>query len=115
MSDENIDYSEFPDNNILCVDMKSFYASIEAVDRNLDPWEVPIAVIGNKQKKGGVVLAATPAMKDKFNIGTANRVYQIPDNTEIIMVEARMGLYLQVSMEITCLFNDFVPLDSIQV
>jgi len=115
MSDENIDYSEFPDNNILCVDMKSFYASIEAVDRNLDPWEVPIAVIGNKQKKGGVVLAATPAMKDKFNIGTANRVYQIPDNTEIIMVEARMGLYLQVSMEITRLFNNFVPLDSIHV
>ena len=115
MPKEKIDYSNFPDKNILCVDMKSFYASIEAVDRNLDPWEVPLAVIGNKQKKGGVVLAATPAMKEKYNLGTANRVYQIPDDPEIILVEARMGLYLEVSMEITRLFNNFVPLDSIHV
>ena len=95
--------------------MKSFYASIEAVDRDLDPWNIPLAVIGNKKRSGGVVLAATPAMKEKFNIGTANRVYQIPDDSEIILVEARMEFYVQVSMEITRLFNEFVPLDDLHV
>ena len=115
MSEENIDYSSLPDKNILCIDMKSFYASIEAVDRGLDPWKAPLAVIGNKKRSGGVVLAATPAMKEKFNIGTANRVYQIPDNPEVILVEARMGLYVEVSMDITRLFNEFVPLDDLHV
>ncbi|MGM0437152.1 MAG: UV damage repair protein UvrX, partial [Bacillota bacterium] len=47
MAEENIDYSSLPDKNILCIDMKSFYASIEAVDRGLDPWNIPLAVIGN--------------------------------------------------------------------
>ena len=31
--------------------MKSFYARIEAVDRDLDPWNIPLAVIGNKKEE----------------------------------------------------------------
>ena len=37
MSEKNIDYNNLPDKNILCINMKSFYASIEAVERGLDP------------------------------------------------------------------------------
>lgn len=41
MTAENIDYSNLPDENILCIDMKSFYASVEAVERGLNPpWEI---------------------------------------------------------------------------
>ena len=112
---EDINYDEFEKHEILCIDMKSFYASIEAVDRGLQPSQVPLAVIGDKERKGGVVLAATPAMKKKFGIGTASRVYQIPADSEIILVEARMNFYLEVSMEITRLFNEFVPLSDIHV
>lgn len=32
-----IDYSQFPRKNILCVDMKSFYASVSAVTMGLNP------------------------------------------------------------------------------
>ena len=95
--------------------MKSFYASIEAAERGLDPWEDCLAVVGDKRREGGVVLAATPALKEKYHIGTANRVYQIPESSEIKIVEARMGLYLDRSMEITRIFNQYVPLDSIHV
>ena len=56
------------------------------------PENIPLAVIGNKKRRGGVILAATPVMKEKFNIGTANRVQQIPDDSEIILVETRMGI-----------------------
>lgn len=31
-----IDYSQFPSKNILCVDMKSFYASVSAVTMGLN-------------------------------------------------------------------------------
>mgnify|MGYP006291923913 FL=1 len=112
---KDINYDQLPHKNILCIDMKSFYASIEAADRGLDPWEDCLAVVGDKNRDGGVVLAATPAIKEKYQIGTANRVYQIPESSDIKIVEARMGLYLDRSMEITRMFNQYVPLDSIHV
>lgn len=68
-----------PNENILCIDMKSFYASVEAVERGLDPLKVPLVVVGDKKRKGAVVLAASPMMKKKYNITTADRLYQIPD------------------------------------
>lgn len=115
MTEENINYSNLPNENILCIDMKSFYASVEAVERGLDPLKVPLVVVGNKKRKGTVVLAASPVMKKKYNIYTADRLYQIPDAPEIVFAEARMGLYLQRSMDITRLFNNFVPLDDMHV
>lgn len=115
MTAANIDYSNLPDENILCIDMKSFYASVEAVERGLNPLKVPLVVVGDKKRKGAVVLAASPMMKKKYNISTADRLYQIPDIPEIIFAKARMGLYLQKSMDITRLFNNFVPLDDMHV
>ena len=101
--------------NILCVDMKAFYASIEAVARNLDPLKTYLAVVGDKDRKTSVVLAASPALKEKYNIKTGNRLYEIPKKSEINIVEARMGLYVKKSCQITNLFNQFVPITDIFV
>lgn len=110
-----IDYEQLPDNKILCVDMRSFFASVEAVERGWDPLEVCLAVVGDKSRPGSVVLAASPALKEKYNIKTGSRLYEIPEKKEIKIVEARMGLYLQRSLQITLLFREFVPLDAIHV
>lgn len=111
----NIDYKQLPNNKILCVDMKSFFASVEAVDHGWDPLKVCLAVVGDQNRPGAVVLAASPALKEKYNIRTGNRLYEIPENREIKIVNARMGLYLKRSLEITLLFKGFVPLDAIHV
>ncbi len=110
-----VDYDNLPRQNILCVDMQSFFASVEAVSRGLDPVETPLAVLGDKKRSGSVVLAASPALKKKYSIKTADRFYQIPDDPNIKLVEARMGLYVKVSLEITRIFNNYVPLDAIHV
>ncbi|MBS3812077.1 MAG: UV damage repair protein UvrX [Halanaerobiales bacterium] len=110
-----VDYDNLPRQNILCVDMQSFFASVEAVSRGLDPVETPLAVLGDKKRSGSVVLAASPALKKKYSIKTADRFYQIPDDPNIKLVEARMGLYIKVSLEITRIFNNYVPLDAIHV
>jgi len=110
-----VDYDNLPKQNILCVDMQSFFASIEAVSRGLDPVETPLAVLGDKKRSGSVVLAASPALKRRYSIKTADRFYQIPDDPKIKLVEARMGLYVKISVEITELFNNYVPLDAIHV
>lgn len=58
-----IDHSQFPRKNILCVDMKSFYASVSAVTMGLNPMTCYLAVVGNTDRQGSVVLAASPALK----------------------------------------------------
>lgn len=58
-----INYSQFPRKNILCVDMKSFYASVSAVTMGLNPLTCYLAVVGNTERQGSVVLAASPHLK----------------------------------------------------
>ncbi|EKF33791.1 lesion bypass phage DNA polymerase, partial [Bacillus xiamenensis] len=45
-----IDYTKFPRHKILCVDMKSFYASISAVMMGVDHLECYFAVVGNTKE-----------------------------------------------------------------
>ena len=63
-------YENAPERSIMCIDMRSFYASCIASVENLNVMEVPIAIVGNFQQKGSVVLAASPPMKKRFNIRT---------------------------------------------
>jgi len=108
-------YNDAPSDQILCVDMKSFYASIELVRRKIHPLKGYLAVIGDKNKKGSVVLAASAALKEKYGIKTAHRLFQIPDRDEIILAEANMKLYLDISMKITEIFNSYLPLEAIHI
>ncbi|WP_070121610.1 DNA polymerase thumb domain-containing protein [Bacillus marinisedimentorum] len=108
-----VEYTELPDQKILCIDMKSFYASCSAVMRGLDPLDCHLAVVGNTERQGSVVLAASPRLKKDFGIRTGSRLFEIPADSRIITVNAEMSLYLRVSMEITRLFNRFVPKEAI--
>ncbi len=108
-----IDYSTMPRNKILCVDMKSFYASCSAVIEGYDPLECYLVVAGKKERKGSVVLAASPKMKKEFGIKTGNRLYEVPDDPRIIVAEPKMATYLRISTEITRVFNRYVPKEAI--
>ncbi|WP_051255046.1 Y-family DNA polymerase [Pontibacillus marinus] len=113
VTNPSIDYNSFPDRKILCVDMKSFYASCAAISMGLDPLTSHIAVVADLNRPGSVVLAASPALKKDFNIRTGNRLFEIPDDPRIHLVSAQMRMYLQVSTEITRLFHRFVPKEAI--
>lgn len=95
--------------------MRSFYASCIASIENLNVMEVPIAIVGNFQQKGSVVLAASPPMKKRFNIRTGSRLYEIPPHPDIRLFEPRMSFFIQMSMEITRLINEYVPKEAIHV
>jgi nucleotidyltransferase/DNA polymerase involved in DNA repair len=69
------DMSLLPRNNILCIDMKSFYASYECVDHGLDPLNDYVVVVADKNRRGSVVLAASPKMKSEYGIKTGNRLF----------------------------------------
>jgi DNA polymerase V len=108
-----IDYNEMPKQQILCVDMKSFYASCAAVMEGLDPLESYIAVVGDKERQGSIVLAASPRMKKEFGIKTGSRMFEIPKDPRIHLIEPKMATYLRISTEITRVFHRYVPKEAI--
>jgi DNA polymerase V len=108
-----IDYNTMPSQQILCVDMKSFYASCAAVIEGLDPLESYIAVVGDKDRQGSIVLAASPRMKKEFGIKTGSRMFEIPKDPRIHLIEPKMATYLRISTEITRVFHRYVPKEAI--
>ncbi|MBB6455325.1 DNA polymerase V [Salirhabdus euzebyi] len=113
MENPVIDYNVFPKRKVLCIDMKSFYASCAAVARGLDPMTCYLAVVGHVDRPGSVILAASPALKKEFGIRTGNRLFEVPDDPRIVVVTAQMKMYLEISVEITRLFHRFVPKEAI--
>jgi DNA polymerase V len=107
------DYSTLPQNKILCVDMKSFYASCSAVMEGLDPLNCYLAVAGNLNRPGSVILAASPRLKKEFGIKTGSRLFEIPKDPRIQVVEPKMATYLRIATEISRVFNRYVPKEAI--
>ncbi|MEC1718347.1 Y-family DNA polymerase [Schinkia azotoformans] len=110
-----ISYSTVPHHEILCIDMKSFFASCAAVQLGLDPVTCYLAVIGDTDREGSIVLASSPKMKSEFGIKTGNRLFEIPNDPRIKIVNTKMGTFLKTSTEITKLFNQFVPKECIHM
>lgn len=108
-----MDYSSYPRNDVLCIDMRSFYASVEAVKLGLDPMKTLLAVVGDPNRSGSIVLAASPELKRIHGISNVSRFFELPDDPEIHIVAAHMADYLNVSMEITKLINQYVPKQAI--
>jgi len=108
-----LDYSPYPRNHILCIDMRSFYASVEAVKLGLDPMKTMLAVVGDPNRSGSIVLAASPVLKKKYGISNVSRFFELPDDPQIHIVPAHMADYLHVSIEITKLLHQYAPKEAI--
>ncbi|WP_216829545.1 Y-family DNA polymerase [Alkalihalobacterium elongatum] len=108
-------YETIEKRSILCVDMKSFYASCSALALGLDPLECYLAVVADTERSGSVVLAATPKLKKDFGIKTGSRLFEIPDDPRIQLVNAQMAMYLDTSVELTKFFTRYVPFEAIHV
>lgn len=108
-------YENMPRRSIMCVDMRCFYASCMATWAHLDVKKEAIAVVGNFQQKGSVVLAASPIMKQRFQVKTGTRLYEIPKHPDIHLFEPKMEYFVRMSVEITKLLNSYVPKEAIHV
>lgn len=108
-----MDYSSYPRNDVLCIDMRSFYASVEAVKLNLDPMKVMLAVVGDPNRSGSIVLAASPELKRRYGISNVSRFFELPDDPEIHIVPAHMADYIHMSLQITDLLQQYAPLEAI--
>ncbi|PRY80963.1 Y-family DNA polymerase [Alkalibacterium olivapovliticus] len=110
-----MDYSNEPCRDILCIDVKSFFASVEAVERKEHPLKAKVAVVSKPDNNGGLVLASSPMVKKLYGIKTGTRVYEIPKDAAIDVVEPRMALYLEKNIEIVNIFKRFVAEEDLHV
>lgn len=101
------DYNLMPKREIICVDLKSFFASVSCILKGLNPMEVKLAVVGDTKSKGSVVLAATPELK-KLGIKTGNRLFEIPKRSDIYIINPTMKIYLDYSAKITSIALKYV-------
>lgn len=108
-----IDYNKLPKRNIIVIDMKSFYATCECVERGLDPYTTPL-VVAEPNRNGAITLAVTPYMKS-LGVGSRTRIYAIPPNIKYTTVPPRMSLYVQYSHEVISIFQEFVSKEDIHV
>ena len=57
------DYSREPRSDIAFIDMKSFYASVECVERGLHPLKTSLCVMSRADNSAGLILASSPIFK----------------------------------------------------
>lgn len=98
----------------LCIDLKSFYASVECAARGLDPMTTDLVVADPTRGKGTLCLAVSPSLKEK-GVKNRCRVYEIPENLTYITAPPRMQLYIDTSAEIYGIYLDFMAKDDIHV
>ena len=98
----------------LCIDLKSFYASVEAVERGLDPFKTNLVVADPSRSEGAICLAISPAMKD-LGIPNRCRVFEIPKGLDYITAMPRMKLYMRYSADIYSVYLRFISKEDIHV
>lgn len=97
-----------------CIDLKSFYASVECVERGLDPMRARLVVADPERGEHTICLAVSPALK-KLGIPGRCRIYEIPKNISYIQAPPRMQLYLDYSAEIYGVYLKYIAREDIHV
>ncbi|MBG9979965.1 Y-family DNA polymerase [Facklamia sp. DSM 111018] len=101
----------FPRRSILCLDCKSFFASVESVERGLHPLRSKLCVVSHTGHHSGVVLAASVQMKMKYEIKTGYRSSDLPVGIDdFLIVPPRMRVYLDINKKINEIFLRYVNL-----
>jgi len=81
------------ENAYICIDLKSFYASVECVERGLDPMTTNLVVADPERSEKTICLAITPSMK-AMGIKNRCRLFEIPKGIDYIIVPPRMQKYI---------------------
>ena len=109
----------------ICIDLKSFYATVECVARGLDPLKACLLVADASRTDKTICLAVSPALKAMgvssrprlFEAKQAIRLYEAAHHTRVDYITAvpRMAEYIRVSSEIYAVYRKYIAEDDIHV
>ena len=103
-----------PDRQYLCIDQKSFYATVECVARGLDPMKTNLVVADPTRSENTICLAVSPSMK-ALGVKNRCRIKDIPGNIKHIVAQPRMQLYIDCAAEIYAVFLKYIAPEDIHV
>lgn len=113
------------DRTYICIDLKSYYASVECVARGMDPLKANLLVADDSRTDKTIVLAVSPALKAigvpgrprLFEAKQRIRDYEALHHTRIeyIVAPPRMAEYIRVSSKIYEIYRKYVCRDDIHV
>ena len=109
----------------IAIDLKSFYASVECVERGLDPLTTNLVVADASRTDKTICLAVSPSLK-AYGIGGRPRLFEVVQKVaqinrgrkeplEYIVATPRMALYMQVSSRIYSTYLKYVAAEDIHV
>lgn len=72
----------------MCIDLKSFYASVECVERKLDPLKTNLVVADESRTDKTVYLAISPSLK-QYGLGGRARLFEVKQKVKEINLQRR--------------------------
>lgn len=102
------------ESTYLCIDMKTFYASVECAERGLNPFETNLVVADLTRGKNALCLAITPQLK-AMGIKNRCRISEIPCNVKYIVAPPRMSLYIEYAADIYAIYLKYFSKQDIHV
>ena len=70
----------------LCIDLKSFYASVECIDRGLDPMTTNLVVADLSRTEKTICLAVTPSLKS-YGVSGRARLFEVVQRVKQVNAE----------------------------
>ena len=98
----------------LCIDLKTFYASVECVERGLDPFNTNLIVADPTRGKGTICLAISPKMK-MLGVKNRCRIFEIPPTIKYIIATPRMKKYIEYSANVYGIYLKYFAKEDIHV
>ena len=101
----------------IAIDLKSFYASVECVDRGLDPLTTNLVVADESRTEKTICLTVSTSLK-AYGIGGRARlfeVYQKARGVEFIIAPPRMAHYIEVSTKVYQTYLEYIAPEDIHV
>lgn len=100
--------------NYICIDLKSFFASVECVERGLDSMKTNLVVADPTRGSGAICLAISPHMKE-LGIRNRCRIFEIPKEIDYITAMPRMKKYIEYSANIYAIYLKYISSEDIHV
>ncbi len=97
-----------------CIDMKTFYASVECAERRLNPFETDLVVADPSRGKNALCLAVSPHLKQQ-GVKNRCRLSDIPAHIRYRIAPPRMQLYIHYAARIYDMYLKFFSKDDIYV
>ena len=109
----------------ICIDLKSYYASVECASRGLDPLKTNLLVADESRTDQTICLAVSPALKAigvpsrprLFEAKQAIRLYETAHHCKVdyLIATPRMAEYERISAQIYGIYLRYVSAEDIHV